>query len=159
MAYEMPFGVDPVSVHRQSPVTESISCTLGNSVGAKVVTGVRGVLSLDDRTECEGNVHTTDESKEFGTRKSVLCHPRRPTNNQTRKGALIQREQEKKPYQGIDRDVVVAADQGLDPGLVAGVDQGADQGLDPGLVAGAVAGLPRPFVPKQIASAKVKDRS
>ena len=111
------------------------------------MTGVRRVFFLDDRTECGGNVHTTDESKEFGTRKSVLCHPRRPTNIHTRKGALIQREQDKKPYQG------------LDPGLVAGVDQGADQGLDPGLVAGAVAGLPRPFVPKQIASAKVKDRS
>ena len=96
-------------------------------------------MSLDDRTECGVNAHTTGESKEFSTRKGVLCPPLRPMNNHTRKGALIERDQDKKPYQGI----VVGADQGLDPGLVASADQGADQGLDPGLVASAIAGLPR----------------
>ena len=73
MANEMPFGADLVKGLHQSPVTESISRTLGNSVAAKVVEGVRGVLFLDDRTECEGNVHITDELKEFGIRKNVLC--------------------------------------------------------------------------------------
>ena len=84
----MPFGASMVSDHRQSVATESISRTHGNSVAAKVVSGVRGVLSLDDSTECEGNAHTTGELKEIGIRKNVLCPPRRPEYNHTRKGAV-----------------------------------------------------------------------
>ena len=131
MEFGMPIGAGQVSDHRQSSAAERISCTQGNSVADKVVAGVRGVLSLDDRTECGENAHTTGESEiEFGTRKGVLCPPRRPKYNHSRKGALIQRDQDKMPYQGTNRD----ADQGLYPGLVAGVVLGLDQGLYPGLV-------------------------
>ena len=130
----LPIGADKVSAHRQSSVTESNSRTQGISVAAKVVGGVWGVLSLGDRTECGENAYTTGKSNKFGTRKSVLCAPRRPKYNHSRKGALIQREPDKMPNQawngdrpGLDQ-AQTEDKPGLDQGLVraqAGPNSGA----------------------------------
>ena len=102
----------------------------GNRIASDNVVRVREVLSLDDRTECGENAPTKGESiKQIGTRKGVLCSPRRPKYNHCQKGALIQREKDHMPDQGIDQGLDQGIDQGLDQGLDQGIDQGIDQGL------------------------------
>ena len=104
MEFGMSIGASRVSDHRQSVAAESISRTLGNSVAAKFVCGERGALFLGDRTECGGDAHSMGESKEIGIRKNVLCPPRRPEYNHTRKGALINRNQDEMPNRAWDCD-------------------------------------------------------
>ena len=119
MVNEVPFGAGQVSVHHPSSATESISRTLGNSVASKVVTGVREVLSLDDRTERGENAHSTGETKESDIRKNAFCHPRRPEYNHSRKGALIQREQDEMSNEAWngDRPGLDQAQTGPRPGI------------------------------------------
>ena len=105
-----------MSVHRLDSAAECSSRTQRKQVAAKVVGGVRGVLFLDDP-----NVDKCPyQSKEFGIRKNVLCHPRRPEYNHTRKGALIQREPDKMPNQAWngDRPGLDQAQTGPKPGIV-----------------------------------------
>ena len=79
------------------------------------------------------------ETNEFDIRKNVLCYPRRPEYNHTRKGALIQREPDKMPYQCTDEGIL----QGLLQGIFQGIDPGLLQGLGQA-EPGPGAGLPRP---------------